>query len=222
MGIDNQSVKRNLQITGYKGFFTGISELLESARRTSARTTNAIITATYWEVGRRIVKYEQKGKERASYGETLLKHLSNDLVKRFGRGFGLSNLKQIRKFYIVYKDIVKSHTMSGQFSEKPAEPKVQTLSEKLQIVSDQLSIAHIARNFPLPWSHYVKLLAVQNPEARAFYETESLRGGWSVSQMNRQNKLRNEEKLKIKCGEAHFKEFKDVEYKHVKSVVDLH
>lgn len=183
------SVKRNLQITGYKGFFTGISELLESARRTSARTTNAIITATYWEVGRRIVEYEQKGKERASYGETLLKRLSNDLVKRFGRGFGLSNLKQIRKFYIVYKDIVKSHTMSGLLYEHDTE-KGRTLSgqftEKLQIVSDQLSVADIARNFPLPWSHYVKLLAVQNPEARAFYETESLRGGWSVRQMNRQ------------------------------------
>jgi len=182
-------VKRNLQITGYKGFFTGISELLESARRTSARTTNAIITATYWEVGRRIVEYEQKGKERASYGETLLKRLSNDLVKRFGRGFGLSNLKQIRKFYIVYKDIVKSHTMSGLLYEHDTE-KGRTLSgqftEKLEIVSDQLSVADIARNFPLPWSHYVKLLAVQNPEARAFYETESLRGGWSVRQMNRQ------------------------------------
>ncbi len=135
------------------------------------------------------MEYEQKGKERASYGETLLKRLSNDLVKRFGRGFGLSNLKQIRKFYIVYKDIVKSHTMSGLLYEHDTE-KGRTLSgqftEKLEIVSDQLSVADIARNFPLPWSHYVKLLAVQNPEARAFYETESLRGGWSVRQMNRQ------------------------------------
>ena len=193
--------KRNLQVTGYKGLFAGISELLESARRATARTTNAIITATYWEMGRRIVEHEQKGKERASYGETLLKRLSNDLVKRFGRGFGLSNLKQIRKFYIVYKDIVKSRTMSGlfyehdtakgqtlsgQFREKPVEPKFQTQSGKSQIVSDQLSVADIARNFPLPWSHYVKLLAVQNPEARDFYETESLRGGWSVRQMDRQ------------------------------------
>lgn len=188
------SVKRNLRITGYKDFLAGISGLLESARRTTARTTNAIITATYWEIGRRIVENEQKGKERASYGETLLKRLSDDLVKRFGRGFGLSNLKQIRKFYIVYKDIVKSQTVSGFFYEQD--------TEKGQTLSDQLSVADIVRNFPLPWSHYVKLLSVQNPEARAFYETESLRGGWSVRQMDRQISSQFYERIALSKNKA--------------------
>ncbi len=101
---------------GYDAVLSGVSELLESARRTTVRATNAIMTATYWEIGRRIVEYEQRGKQRAEYGETLLKRLSVDLTKRFGRGFGLSNLKQIRKFYLNYEDIgKKGQTASGLF-----------------------------------------------------------------------------------------------------------
>ena len=43
-------------------------------------------------------------------------------------------------------------------------------------------MATLAKRFPLPWSAYVRLLAVENPHARRFYEPEALRGGWSVSQ----------------------------------------
>ena len=62
-------------------------DLLDTARRASARTVNAIMTATYWELGRRIVELEQGGKGRADYGEELLKRMSADLTPRFGRGF---------------------------------------------------------------------------------------------------------------------------------------
>ena len=57
---------------GYEGLVGEIGVLLEEARRTSARTVNAIMTTTYWEIGRRIVEYEQQGKARAEYGEALL------------------------------------------------------------------------------------------------------------------------------------------------------
>ncbi len=72
---------------GYAGLLTGVSELLEQARHAAARSVNAIITATYWEIGRRIVEYEQAGKDRAQYGEELLKRLSKDLTARLGKGF---------------------------------------------------------------------------------------------------------------------------------------
>ena len=72
----------------YGGLLTGISELLDQARRMSARTVNNVLTATYWEIGRRIVEYEQGGKARAEYGGELLKRLAADLTRRFGRGFG--------------------------------------------------------------------------------------------------------------------------------------
>src|SRR5205814_10192879 len=86
----------------YAGLVGGIGDLVEAARRTSARAVNALMTATYWEVGRRIVQFEQGGKQRAEYGEELLKQLSADLTARFGRGFGVDNLQRFRAFYLAY------------------------------------------------------------------------------------------------------------------------
>jgi DUF1016 N-terminal domain len=106
----------------YGGLIGGIAELLEAARRTTARTVNALMTATYWEIGRRIVEFEQGGEKRAEYGEALLQRLAQDLNAKFGRGFGRSNLFQIRAFYLAYREIVQ--TPSGQFA---ADEKVQTL-----------------------------------------------------------------------------------------------
>lgn len=123
------------------------------------------MTAVYWEIGRRVVEYEQRGRSRAAYGEKLLERLSADLGDRFGRGFGLINLRQMRRFYL----------------EWPRPQIRQTLSDESQNPS---RVGHAL--FPLPWSHYVKLLALKTPAARAFYETEALRGGWSVRQLERQ------------------------------------
>ena len=76
-----------------------ISALLEEARRASARTLNALLTATYWEVGRRIIEFEQRGEPRAQYGQAILARLSSDLTRRFGRGFGVDNLQRMRAFF---------------------------------------------------------------------------------------------------------------------------
>lgn len=177
-------------IKGYNTILSDVAELLESARRVSARATNAIMTATYWEIGRRIVEFEQKGHIKADYGEQLIERLSSDLTERFGRGFGRRNLFQIRSFYLSYSSIVQ--TLSAQLRSPVSSQKSQTLSgelgsdEKMQTVSAQFTLKDIANRFPLPWSHYVNLLSVKNPEARSFYETEALRGGWSVRQLERQ------------------------------------
>ena len=104
----------------YGGLIGGIAELLEAARRTAARSVNALMTATYWEIGRRIVEFEQQGAARAGYGEQILSKLSQDLTARFGRGFGRRNLFQIRAFYLAYRSIVQ--TSSAQLA------KEQTLS----------------------------------------------------------------------------------------------
>lgn len=141
-----------------------IIELLQAARAASARSVNALMTATYWEIGRRIVEFEQQGQQRAEYGEALIKQLADDLTRQFGRGFGAVNLSQMRRFYL----------------EWPAQKIFQTPSEKLP------ALPEIASKFPLPWSAYVRLLSVKRPEARIFYETEALRSGWSVRQLDRQ------------------------------------
>jgi hypothetical protein len=72
---------------GYNGIHGDIVALLEAARRAAARSVNAVMTATYWEIGQRIVEFEQGGQDRAAYGEALLARLSADLSARFGRGF---------------------------------------------------------------------------------------------------------------------------------------
>src|SRR5437867_131948 len=86
----------------YEGLLFSVSDLLEQARRTSARVVNAVMTATYWEVGRRIVEFEQAGERRAEYGEALLKKLALDLTSRFGRGYSRQNLQQMRLFYLAF------------------------------------------------------------------------------------------------------------------------
>jgi predicted nuclease of restriction endonuclease-like (RecB) superfamily len=80
----------------------GIAELLETARRTSARAVNALMTATYWEVGRRIVEFEQGGQRRAGYGKELIERLSADLARHFGRGFGQRNVECMRQFFLAF------------------------------------------------------------------------------------------------------------------------
>ena len=179
---------------GYTGLLGGIGELLEAARRASARTVNAFMTATYWEVGRRIVEFEQGGADRAKYGETVVLRLSEDLTARFGAGFGKSNLFLMRKFYRASAEIFQ--TVSGKLAGSHTEAQIfQTVSGKLagttksQTRSGKSSAPPLAlaRAFPLPWSHYVLLIGrARSPEAFSFYHTEALRGGWSVRQLQRQ------------------------------------
>src|SRR5688500_16858175 len=84
--------------------FAEISELVEIARHRSARAINATMVASYWSIGRRIFLEEQGGARRAGYGEELIVQLAQRLTARFGRGFGRSNLKQMRAFYLAYAE----------------------------------------------------------------------------------------------------------------------
>ena len=162
------------KIAGYDNILNDLVALLESARRTSARAVNAVMTATYWEMGRRIVEFEQKGKHRADYGDTLLKRLAVDLNATFKRGFSRQNLQQMRLFYSSWSPDQICQTLSGK------------LPIPLKNKNVRFDLKDLASAFPLPWSHYVKLLAVKNESARSFYEAEALRGGWTVRQLDRQ------------------------------------
>lgn len=145
----------------------------------AARSVNALMTASYWEIGRRIVEAEQKGRRRAGYGEQLMERLSADLTARFGRGFGVNNLESMRRFFLAYPRPQISQTLSGKLGN-------ESLPEKSQTVSGKLSLPELAQVFVLPWSAYVRLLMVKDGHARQFYEAEALRGGWSVRQLDRQ------------------------------------
>lgn len=148
----------------YDSLIAGISDLLDQARRATARAVNSLLTATYWEVGRRVVEFEQAGAARAGYGEQLLDRLAADLASTHGRGFSIRNLRNMRAFYLGWAiRQTPSAELTGAVPSRPAVP-----------------------SFPLPWSHYVRLLSVGDQHARAFYEAEAVRGGWSSRQLDRQ------------------------------------
>jgi hypothetical protein len=144
----------------YRTILGDIANVLDAARRSAARSVNCIMTAAYWLIGRRIVESEQKGQLRAEYGEDLIARLAADLAARYGRGFSVRNVWQMKAFYLAW-------------------PIPQTSSA-------ESSLSIVAEFFTLPWSAYVRLLSVKNENARYFYETEALRGGWSVRQLDRQ------------------------------------
>ena len=96
---------------GYPALLKDLSGVLESARRASARAVNTLMTATYWEIGRRVVEYEQRGAQRAEYGAELLAKLSADLTLHFGRGFSPDNLEAMRRFYRAFPGARISETL---------------------------------------------------------------------------------------------------------------
>ena len=164
---------------GYAGIHSGIVEMLDAARHAAARSINALMTASYWEVGRRIVEAEQRGQRRAGYGEQLIERLSADLTAQFGRGFSPDNLENMRRFFLAHPRAEISETLSRKSG--PGWP-----TENSETVSRKSDLSELAQAFPLPWSAYVRLLSVKDVHARQFYEAEALRGGWSVRQLDRQ------------------------------------
>lgn len=116
----------------YSQFFAEVANLLEQAKKYSARSVKAIMSRTYWELGRRIVEHEQQGRRRAGYGEALIEQLASDLTTKFGRGFSQSNLWQMRQFYLLWTIL---QTVSGE--SHPSELVSQETS-KLQTLSGPL------------------------------------------------------------------------------------
>jgi predicted nuclease of restriction endonuclease-like (RecB) superfamily len=99
--------------SGYDSLIEDIGELLHNARAKIATSVNTILVQTYWNIGKCIVEYEQNGAERATYGDNLLNRLSSDLSLRYGKGFGRSNVYNMRKLYLSYPKI---QTLSGFLS----------------------------------------------------------------------------------------------------------
>ena len=145
------------------------------------------MTASYWEIGRRIVESEQRGKKRAGYGEALLERLAADLTAKFGRGFGARNLWLMRRFFVHWPEDQILQTVSAESqSVNQGLLKSGEIAQTSSAESSFKRLKQLVRYFPLPWSHYVRLMGISSGEARRFYETEALRCGWSVRQLDRQ------------------------------------
>ena len=170
----------------YRAVFGDVSKIIDAARESASRSVNAAMTAAYWLIGRRIVEFEQSGGERAEYGAALIERLTEDLTGLFGRGFSPQNIYNMRLFYLSYPPDRIRQTLSGELASPPRRQILQTPSGKFETPSVEGGFDDLLAAFPLPWSAYVRLLSVRNESAREFYETEALRGGWSVRQLDRQ------------------------------------
>lgn len=175
--------------------FHELKELIQSARKTVVHSVDLIQVVTNFEIGRRIVEYEQEGEERAEYGKELLKSLAHNLTNEFGRGFSKTNLEYMRRFFLTYQDrkAVIAQMVSGQL---PPEKKTQTASGQLQqsqkdrtTSADPVSSKKMKTpfaQFTLSWSQYIFLIGIKNIEERRFYEIEATNGGWTLPELKRQ------------------------------------
>lgn len=170
-----------------KVIFQQVVELLQNARQQVLRTVNSTMTITYFEIGRMIVEEEQNGKDRAEYGKQLLKGLSQQLTKEFGKGFSVDNLQNIRKFYLVYSI---SETVSSILQNQiPQTLSAELQNEKTQSVTaefNKLDYQTLSSFFKLTWSHYTFLMRIDDENERRFYEIESEKHNWSVRELKRQ------------------------------------
>jgi predicted nuclease of restriction endonuclease-like (RecB) superfamily/predicted GNAT family N-acyltransferase len=160
-----------------KVLFQQVVELLQNARQQVLRTVNSTITYTYFEIGRMIVEEEQNGKDRAEYGKQLLKGLSNELTKEFGKGFSVDNLQNMRKLYLTYSNYETLSSISEIDNIK---------SETLSSISEKSKIPLLTLNFMLTWSHYIFLMTIDDVKERKFYEIESIKYRWSLRELKRQ------------------------------------
>lgn len=153
----------------YSSLLGKIGEIINSARRRVLQAIDATQVSAYWQIGMAIVEYEQRGKKRAEYGGHTLIKLSCDLADRFGKGFSVDNLQNMRRLYIKFPNLFQIYEAvsrkSGQLSK----------SRKYGTVSRILS-----------WSHYCELLKEDNNLARGFYEKEAIGNNWSVRELKRQ------------------------------------
>ncbi len=147
-------------------FLANVTGILERARQNAKAAIDLSMVYAYFEIGRLIVEEEQNGGQRAAYGKYVIPELSKYLTAHIGRGFSVTNLKQMRKFYQVYAEDQIGQTLSDQFSDLPA---VST-----------------GRKFPLSWSHYLKLMRIDNADQRHFYEIEAAQNHWGLKELQRQ------------------------------------
>ncbi len=144
--------------------------LIQQSREYILSQIHRTEAATYFLIGAWIVEVQQGGEERAKYGANIVQNLSDALTKEFGKGYSPETIKNIRKFYLVYRDKIGKPVVT--LSEFRKGKPVVTILEELK--------------FTLPWTHYLILMRIQDENARSFYEVEATKEGWSKRELKRQ------------------------------------
>lgn len=164
-------------------------QLIGTARNQAVKQTNSLMVFTYFHLGKLIVEQQQGGKKKAIYGAETIALLSNKLTKKFGQGFSVDNLENMRLFYVAYKHKVEELIISEPLSRKSApSKKSQAPPALLSAISKSEPAARksFAEIFPLSWTNYVILTKIKDVQERSFYEIEATQSNWGKRELQRQ------------------------------------
>ena len=159
-----------------------LRSIVSKARSKAFAAVNYSLVERNWRIGQRIVEQEQNGASRAEYGKHVIEVASAALTEEFGKGFSETNIMNFKKFYLKFKELTIPQTVSEEFKKQ----KQQTLSDELSshFQKGQTPPAQFEQRL-LPWSHYERLIRVEDKKAREWYAKEAFEQGWSFRTLNR-------------------------------------
>ena len=159
-----------------------LRSIVSKARSKAFAAVNYSLVERNWRIGQRIVEQEQNGASRAEYGKHVIEVASAALTEEFGKGFSKTNIMNFKKFYLKFKELTIPQTLSEEFKKQ----KHQTLSDESSLLPQkgQTQSAQFELRL-LPWSHYERLIRVEDKKAREWYAKEAFEQGWSFRTLNR-------------------------------------
>lgn len=149
-----------------------VIKIVDSARLNTFKQVNLMQIITNLSIGKQIVEDEQQGDVRAKYGKAVLKKLSLKLTEKYGRGFSVDNLENMRKFYLKFGDRI-SESLIRKLENEKSEALIRILGTE-------------GVPYKLTWTHYLILMRIENIEERNFYEIEAYKEGWDYRTLQRQ------------------------------------
>lgn len=152
------------------------------------KQVNTALTLRNWVIGRYIIEYEQKGEDRAQYGQQLFKEVSKTLRKIGLKSFGERNLYLCKDFYVAYPEILRTLSAKLHFKDNQSIIILQTLSAKSENEEKTKVLHHTNYDLllnKLSFSHFIELLKIDTPLKRSFYEVEIIKNNWSVRELQR-------------------------------------
>ena len=174
----HKSMNTTIITTEEKSFIESLKQIVRAARRMAYTAIDYAQIQSNWLIGQRIVEQMQKGAERAEYGAHVIKIASEALTEEFGSGYSETNIRNFRTFYLTFNDLQIQQTPSA----KSQIPIQQTLSDELEPTCKPIGQTLPAR---LSWSHYERLMRVDDEVARKWYMREASEQMWSVRTLNR-------------------------------------
>lgn len=184
----SKSKKAPARVPAISGVLTEIRSLIKKSRQYVATTANLTLVNLYWNIGRVITQGIQKNEKRAEYGTQLLEGLSEALSEEYDKGFSISNLNDMRRFFESFQILQTVSVESIPESILQAVPVESNLPQKRQTAPAKSGgpITIDFRNHTrLGWTHYRILLGVQDHRKRKFYFEQTADERWSTRELQR-------------------------------------